>query len=171
LHATHFFIAMSKLDHRNPNAVGAILIHPEMSCEIIADGFHVHPDLFKLLLRDKSIDKIVLVTDGLKPTEQQNGPFFANQEEVCFHDGAFHRVSDDVIAGSGLTMIRGIQNLITSGFSLEDAVKTASFNPAQVMRYIHQGAIIPGRFADLTVFDKNFKIRLVMIGGRSIKCV
>lgn len=171
LHATHFFNAMSKLDHRNPNAVGAILIHPEMSCEIIADGFHVHPDLFKLLLRDKTIDKIVLVTDGLKPTEQQSGPFFANQEEVCFHDGAFHRISDDVIAGSGLTMIRGIQNLIASGFSLEDAVKTASFNPAQVMRYIHQGTIIPGRFADLTVFDKNFEIRLVMIGGRSIKCV
>jgi N-acetylglucosamine-6-phosphate deacetylase len=169
LHATHFFNAMSRLDHRNPNAVGAILIHPEMSCEIIADGFHVHPDLFKLLLRDKPIDKIVLVTDGLKPTEQREGPLFANQEEVFFHDGAFHRVSDDVIAGSGLTMIRGIKNLVASGFSLEDAVKTASFNPAQVMRYIHQGAIIPGRFADLAVFDNNFEVRLVMVGGRIVK--
>jgi N-acetylglucosamine-6-phosphate deacetylase len=169
LHATHFFNAMSRLDHRNPNAVGAILIHPEMSCEIIADGFHVHPDLFKLLLRDKPIDKIVLVTDGLKPTEQREGPLFANQEEVFFHDGAFHRLSDDVIAGSGLTMIRGIKNLVASGFSLEDAVKTASFNPAQVMRYTHQGAIIPGRFADLAVFDKNFEVRLVMVGGKIVK--
>jgi N-acetylglucosamine-6-phosphate deacetylase len=169
LHATHFFNAMRRLDHRNPNAVGAILIHPEMSCEIIADGFHVHPDLFKLLLRDKPIDKIVLVTDGLKPTEQKEGPFFANQEEVCFHDGAFHRKSDDVIAGSGLTMIRGIKNLVASGFSLEEAVKTASFNPAQVMRYNNQGAIIPGRFADITVFDNNFEVRLVMIGGRIVK--
>jgi N-acetylglucosamine-6-phosphate deacetylase len=80
LHSTHLFNAMSRMDHRNPNAVGAILIHPEMSCEIIADGFHVHRDLFKLLLRDKPIDKIVLVTDGLKPTEQAEGPFFANGE-------------------------------------------------------------------------------------------
>jgi N-acetylglucosamine-6-phosphate deacetylase len=166
LHSTHLFNAMSKLDHRNPNAVGAILIHPEMSCEIIADGFHVHPDLFKLLLRDKPIDKIVLVTDGLKPTEQRTGPLLANREEVFFHDGAFHRKSDDVIAGSGLTMIRGIANLVSSGFSLEDAVKTASFNPAQVMRYNRQGAIIPGRFADLTVFDRNFEVRLVVIGGK-----
>jgi N-acetylglucosamine-6-phosphate deacetylase len=93
----------------------------------------------------------------------------ANQEEVCFHDGAFHRVSDDVIAGSGLTMIRGIANLVTSGFSLEDAVKTASFNPAQVMRYTRQGAIIPGRFADLAVFDHDFNVRLVMVAGKIVK--
>jgi len=58
LHSTHFFNAMRRLDHRNPNAVGSILIHPEMSCEIIADGFHVHPDCLKLLLRNKPIDKM-----------------------------------------------------------------------------------------------------------------
>ena len=165
LHSTHLFNAMSRLDHRNPNAVGAILIHSEMSCEIIADNFHIHPDLLQLLLRDKPIEKIILITDGLKPTEQGEGPFFANGEEVVFHDGAFHRVSDDIIAGSGLTMIRGIQNLVSAGFSLADAVKTATINPAQVMRYTRQGALIPGRLADITVFDKDFNIRLVMIGG------
>jgi len=181
LHSTHLFNAMRRLDHRNPNAVGAILIHPEMSCEIIADGFHVHPDLFKLLLRNKTIDKIVLITDSLKPTEQKEGPFFANNEEVycptlldCptgqdFNGGVFLRKSDDVIAGSGLTMIRGIKNLVASGFSFEDAVKTATFNPAQIMRYYNQGAIVPGRYADITVFDSEFKIRLVMIGGKIIK--
>jgi N-acetylglucosamine-6-phosphate deacetylase len=166
LHSTHLFNAMRRLDHRNPNAVGAILIHPEMSCEIIADNFHVHPDLIKLLLRDKPVDKIVLVTDGLKPTEQKEGPFFANHEEVYFHDGVFRRKSDDVIAGSGLTMIKGIKNLVGAGFSLEDAVKAATANPAQIMRYNNQGAIIPSKYADITVFDKNYNIRLVMIGGK-----
>jgi N-acetylglucosamine-6-phosphate deacetylase len=166
LHATHFFNAMSRLDHRNPNAVGAILTHPEMSCEIIADGAHVHPTLFKLLARNKPIDKIVLITDSLKPTGQKAGPFYANGEEVVFHDGLFHRKTDDVIAGSGLTMIRGIQNLVHFGFSLEDAVKTAGFNPAQVMRYNRKGSIIPGTDADLTVFDSDFKVRAVLVEGR-----
>jgi len=169
LHSTHLFNAMRRLDHRNPNAVGAILIHPEMSCEIIADGFHVHPDLFKLLLRNKPIDKIVLITDGLKPTEQKEGPLYANNEEVYFKGGVFYRKADNVIAGSSLTMIRGIRNLVTEGFSMNDAVKTAAFNPAQIMRYNNQGAIIPGRLADITVFDGNFKISLVMIGGKIIK--
>jgi N-acetylglucosamine-6-phosphate deacetylase len=168
LHSTHLFNAMSKLEHRNPNAVGAVLIHPEMSCEIIADGFHVHPDVFKLLQRDKPNDKIVLVTDGLKPTEQKEGAFVANGEEVVFHDGAFHRKTDDVIAGSGLTMIRGIKNLVSFGFNLEDAVKAATFNPAQVLRYTHKGALIPGYDADIVVFDKDFNIKTVLVGG-SIK--
>ncbi|MDR0760365.1 MAG: N-acetylglucosamine-6-phosphate deacetylase, partial [Treponema sp.] len=165
LHSTHLFNAMSKLDHRNPNAVGAILIHPEMSCEIIADGYHVHPDLFKLLLRDKPTDKIVLVTDGLKPTGQQEGPLIANGEELFFQDGVFHRKADGIIAGSGLTMIRGVQNLAAFGFSLEDAVKTASFNPARVMRYQGKGSLIPGSDADLVVFDRNFNVLAVTVAG------
>jgi len=146
--------------------VGAVLIHPEMSCEIIADGFHIHPDLYKLLLRDKPVDKIVLITDALKPTEQAAGPFFANGDEMVFRDGVFRRITDDVITGSALTMIRGVKNLVSFGFNLEDAVKAASFNPAQVMRYWNKGAIIPERDADLVVFDKGFKILLVITDGK-----
>jgi N-acetylglucosamine-6-phosphate deacetylase len=165
LHSTHLFNAMSRMEHRNPNAVGAVLIHPEMSCEIIADGFHIHPDLYKLLLRDKSIDRIVLITDALKPTEQAAGPFLANGEEVIFCDGVFRRKADNVMAGSALTMIKGVQNLVNYGFGLEDAVKTASFNPAQVMRYRNKGAIIPGYDADLVVFSRNFKMMAVIARG------
>lgn len=165
LHTTHLFNAMRRMEHRNPNAVGAVLIHPELSCEIIADGFHVHPLLFKLLRQDKAIERLVLVTDALKPTEQASGPFFANGEEVVFHDGVFHRVADDVIAGSALTMIRGVQNLVAFGFSLEDAVKTATRNPAQIMHYTTKGAIIPGYDADISVFDKDFTVQAVIVGG------
>jgi N-acetylglucosamine-6-phosphate deacetylase len=165
LHSTHLFNAMSKLDHRNPNAVGAILIHPEMSCEIVADGFHVHPDMFKLLLRDKPIEKIVLVTDALKPTEQAGGPLFANGDEVVFHDGLFHRKTDDVIAGSALTMIRGVKNLANFGFSLEDAVKAATSNPARIMRYDRKGNLIPGYDADIAVFNEDYEALCVMVGG------
>jgi N-acetylglucosamine-6-phosphate deacetylase len=166
LHTTHFFNAMSRLNHRNPNAVGAILTHTEMSCEIIADGAHVHPELFKLLARNKPIGKIVLVTDSLKPTCQQTGPFFANGEEMVFHANLFYRKQDDVIGGSGLTMIRGIKNLVKFGFSLDDAVKTAGFNPAQIMRYNRKGTIIPGMDADLTVFDSDFTVKAALVEGQ-----
>jgi N-acetylglucosamine-6-phosphate deacetylase len=168
LHSTHLFNAMSKLDHHNPNAVGAVLAHPEMSCEVIADGFHIHPDLFKLLLRDKPIEKIVLVTDSLKPTEwtpPPDVPMMANGEEVAYRDGLFRRRSDDVTAGSALTMIRGVKNLVSFGFSLEDAVRTANYNPAAIMRYTNKGAIIPGKDGDIVVFDKNFNVLLTLVGG------
>ena len=165
-HATHLFNAMSKLDQRNPNAVGAILTHSEMSCEIIADGFHFHPNLFKLLLQNKAPDKIVLVTDSLKCTDQQAEPFFANGEEMVFVDGLFKRKADSVIAGSAITMIRGVQNMVKYGFSLENAVKAASTNPAAVMRYTKKGTIAPGKDADITVFDNNFTVLATMIEGK-----
>jgi len=165
LHSTHLFNAMSRMDHRNPNAVGAILIHHEMSCEIIADGYHIHPNFYRLLLRNKSVDRIVLITDALKPTEQVKEPFYANNDEVIFLDGVFRRKSDSVISGSSLTMIRGIKNLVNYGFNLEDAVKTATVNPAKLMNYRKKGAILPGYNADLVVFSKDFKILTVISNG------
>ncbi len=165
LHSTHMFNAMSQMHHRNPGAVGAVLIHPEMSCELIADGVHVHPDLIRLLVRDKSSDKIVLVTDALKPTEQKTGPLTANGEDVAFHDGCFHRCKDDVIAGSALTMITGVRNLMGYGFPVDVAVKFATMNPARVMKYEEQGALIPGYDADVVVFDKYCNVLATIIKG------
>lgn len=165
LHSTHIFNAMTSMHHRNPGATGAILIHPEMSCEIIADGTHVHPEMVKLLVRDKSIDKIVLVTDSLKPTEQKEGVLIANGEEVVYHSGCFHRKKDDVIAGSALTMIEGVKNLTQFGLKIDQAVKLASVNPSQVMRYRNQGSLVPGYDADIVIFDKYFNVLATMIKG------
>jgi len=166
LHSTHLFNAMSQMHHRNPGAVGAVLIHPEMACEIIADGVHVHPDLLKLLMRDKPIDKIVLVTDALKPTEQTGDELYANGEQVVFQDGCFHRKNDGVIAGSALTMIRGVKNLVEYGFPIGDAIRCASTNPAQIMGYSKKGFLIPGNDGDIIVFDKYFNVLVSIIGGK-----
>lgn len=169
LHSTHFFNAMSRLHHRNPGAVGAIMIHAELSCEIIADGRHVHPDLIRLLMRDKPASKVVLVTDSLKPTEQASGPLLANGEEVELRDGIFLRSSDGVIAGSALTMIEGLRNLVDFGVPLENAVAMASSNPSRILSLGKRGFLVPGYEADLVVFDRDFRVLASMVGGRFIK--
>ncbi len=169
LHSTHFFNAMSQMHHRNPNATGAVLIHPEMSCEIIADGVHVHKDLFTLLQQDKSSEQIVLVTDALTPTEQTGEHLFANGEEVKFTEGCFHRVADNVIAGSGLTLIKAVENTRDFGFALHDAVRFATANPARIMKYKSKGTIAPGYDSDIIIFDQNFNIKQVIIGDKIVK--
>jgi len=165
LHSTHFFNAMSRLHHRDPGAVGAIMIHSELSCEIIADGRHVHPGLIKLLMRDKPSSKVVLVTDSLRPTEQVSGPLIANREEVELVDGVFHRRSDGVIAGSALTLMRGVANLVSWGVPVENAVEMASANPARILGLGKRGLLVPGYEADLTVFDPSFKVLACMVAG------
>jgi N-acetylglucosamine-6-phosphate deacetylase len=74
-------------------------------------------------------------------------------------------VKDDVIAGSSLTMIRGIKNLVSFGFSIGDAVKCASANPAELMHYKNKGLLIPGYDADIAVFDKHFNVLLTVVNG------
>ncbi|GAB1431387.1 N-acetylglucosamine-6-phosphate deacetylase [Spirochaetota bacterium] len=169
LHSTHFFNAMSRLHHRDPGAVGAILINSELSCEIIADGKHVHPDLIRLLLRDKSQSKVVLVTDALKPTEQDKEPFIANGEEVVLVDGVFQRKSDGVMAGSCLTMIGGIKNLVGWGVAVEATIEMAASNPARIVGLGKRGLLVPGYEADITVFDKDFNVLASMVGGSFVK--
>lgn len=164
LHVTHLFNAMSRMHHRDPGVVGAVFIHPELSCEVIADGIHINPDIIKFLLTCKSLDKIVLVTDSLKPTKQKKKPLIANGEEV-YLDKCFYRKSDNVIAGSALTMIDSVRNIVSYGFTIEQAVHMAATNPARIMRQEHLGLVAPGYDADLVIFNKNLNILYTTIKG------
>lgn len=163
-HVTHLFNAMSRMHHRDPGTVGAVFIHPELSCEVIADGIHINEDIVKFLLTCKSLDKIVLVTDSLTPTKQKKKPFIANGEEV-YLDKCFYRKSDDTIAGSALTMIDSVKNIVSYGFTVEQAVHMASTNPARIMRLDHLGLIAPGYDADIVIFNKNLNVLHTIIKG------
>ncbi|AWG42543.1 N-acetylglucosamine-6-phosphate deacetylase [Candidatus Borreliella tachyglossi] len=169
LHTTHFFNAMSKLDHRNPGATGAGLMHGDVSCEIIADGYHIHPKLFLMLRKLKDISKLILVTDGLTPTLQTSGKLIANGDEVYLKDdGLFHTVADDTIAGSSLTMIQGVKNLVEFGYSLSDAIQTSSYNPVKIINRGKKGLICHDYDANINVLDKDLNLKLTMIESKII---
>lgn len=163
-HATHLFNAMSPLTQRAPGAAGAVLLHPEISCEIIADGVHVHPDIVAFLKRVKPVGNIVLVTDALKPTGQASGPFIANGEEVVF-EKVWKRKTDGVIAGSALTMARGVKNLVNFGYTLPEAARCAATNPARLTGLKNAGKIADGFTANITLLDDNFNPVKTFIGG------
>ena len=162
-HTTHLFNAMSPLHHRALGAAGAALLTPEVSVEIIADGVHVHPDLVAGLRRIKPIENIVLVTDALRPTLQNNPPFVANGEEVNWQAGAWVRQTDGVLAGSGLTMLRGVKNLVSWGYPLPEAVACASTHPARLLGLTEKGSLAVGKEADIILFNDRFELQRVFL--------
>ena len=164
-HVTHLFNAMSRMHHRDPGVVGAVLIHPELSCEVIADGIHINPEIIKFLLSCKSLDKVVLVTDSLKPTKQTKKPLMANGDEVYLNK-CFYRKSDDAIAGSALTMIDSVKNIVSYGLHLEQAVHMASTNPARIMKQDHLGVVAPGYDADLVILSEKLQVLYTIIAGK-----
>jgi len=161
MHSTHIFNAMRPLHHREPGVVGAILIQPQLSCEFIGDGVHVHPHLIRLLMQSKPAEKLVLITDALKYAHA------AVPDNLDFYfDRCFKRKADDVLIGSGITMYDGFRNLLQYGVSPEEAVKMASVNPAAIMKQKNKGMLIPGYDADLVVLDKDYKIIHTVINGK-----
>jgi len=170
LHSTHLFNAMRGMHHRDPAVVGAILIHSQMSAEIIPDGFHVHPALVNLLRKDKPVSNIVMVTDALRPTQQKEGVLIANGEEVYLDDKVFKRKEDDVIAGSSLLMIDGVKNLVDWGQPIHDAIRMASTNPVRIInQHIKTGSLLPEYDADIVVFDKDFNVTMTIVKGEILK--
>ena len=109
--------------------------------------------------------KVVLVTDSLKPTQQKTKPLVANGEEV-YLDKCFYRKSDNAIAGSALTMIESVKNIVSYGFHLEQAIHMASTNPARIMKQEHLGIIAPGYDADLIVLSEKLDVLYTIIGGK-----
>jgi len=169
LHSTHFFNAMRTLHQRDPGVVGAILIHPEISCEVIPDGRHLHRAIITFLIKEKGTSKIVLVSDGLKPAGQEKPPFFANNEEVEYDDGIFYRKSDGTIAGSSLTLNKAVKNVADMDIPLHEALTMASLNTARTLNRDNIcGSLLPGRRADVIVFDQQMQIYRTFVGGKEL---
>lgn len=170
MHTTHLFNAMSPLHHRKPGVVGAVLIHPEMNCEVICDGVHVHKDLVRMLVRSKPVENIVMITDALKPTGQKAGELAANGVRCIFHGGAFvSKDNPDLLLGSGLTLLKGVQNLDSWDIPLDDAVTMASTNPARIYSFEKTGSLLPANRADIVVFDKDFSLKGLFVGGSLVR--
>lgn len=171
LHSTHFFNAMSRLHHRNPGAVGAIMINPDMCCEVIADGVHVHPELVKLMIKLKPAENIVLITDSLKPTGVKSGKLYANGVEVVLSDeGAFVSAENtELLNGSALTLNKAIANLKNWGIDPSVTVQMATENPARIYNFRNLGVLVPGNIADISIFNDDFEARVVFVNGRIVK--
>ena len=163
-HITHLFNAMRPLHHREPSAVGYALMHRDISCEIIVDGFHVRPEIVSFLREIKPIRNIIAVTDALLPTGKECPPFMANGEEVFLDNGVWKRQSDRVIAGSALTMAQALKNLVAWGYSLPEAVRCTATNAADLTGVSSFGRLEQGAQARVVLLDDNLDVRDVLAG-------
>ncbi|MBE6452751.1 MAG: N-acetylglucosamine-6-phosphate deacetylase [Alphaproteobacteria bacterium] len=164
LHVTHLFDAMRPMHHREPGVVGAALIHPEISCEIIGDGVHVHQDLLHLLLKCKPLNQIVLITDALPPAKT-----ILPENSELYLDKVFYRKKDNVINGSAISMLDALHNLVSYGIPIEKVVRMACTNPAQIMHQNDIGVLLVGKTADIITLTKDLNLKYTFINGKLIK--
>lgn len=164
--ATHTFNAMRAIDHREPGLAAFVLDKQSLYAEIICDGIHVDPLMVRLFFKAKDKDRIVLVTDGMSAIGMPDGTYMLGDMEVEVRNGRC--TADGTLAGSVLTLDRGVQNLMEyTGASLNTAVAAASHNPAQLMGIENDwGCLDAGRVANITVLSPSAEVIQTFLAGR-----
>jgi N-acetylglucosamine-6-phosphate deacetylase len=165
-HMTHFFNAMSPLNHRAPGPVGWGLVSDQITCDIIADGQHVAPLMLQLVLRCKTAERLMLISDAVAPTGQGDGEFRIWNEKITVAGGRTQNERGS-IAGSVITMLDAVRQMLALGVAPYEAARMASANPARLLGVAESyGTIEAGKRADLTALDEAGQVRLTLIGGR-----
>jgi len=165
-HVTHLFNAMKPFHHREPSLITASLLRTELKVELIADGFHVHPEVMQLLYHIKGEGGIVLITDSILAGGMPDGTYtFMNQEITVKDRKAF--LPDGTLAGSTLTLEAAVRTMVKEvGVPITSAVRMASLNPVRVLGLEHRkGIVAVGKEADLAVLDSDFNVHLTIIQG------
>jgi len=168
-HGVHTFNAMTGLHHRKPGVVGAMLGDDRLSCEIIADGIHVHPAAIRILARMKQDDNLILITDAMSATGMADGEYTLGDLPVVVENGiATLKSNRDSLAGSTLTMIKGFQLLVREvGLSIEQASRVGSLNPARKIGIDDcTGSLESGKLADILALSSDLELQGVWIQGQ-----
>lgn len=164
-HITHLFNAMTGVHHRDLGVAGWALTKDEIYCEIIADKIHVHPKILKMSGETKPSDKLILVSDSVAPTGLGDGDFEIWGEKVSVVNGKTQNERGS-IAGSVITMLDAVKNMLSIGFSPIQVSKMGSANPAKLLGIEKDfGSIEVGKRADLVALDEEGNITLSLVNG------
>lgn len=168
-HVTHLFNAMSPLSHREPGMPGAALARKDLFAEMICDTFHVHPAMYGPVLAAKG-DHLVLITDCLSAGGLPDGNYTLGGADVI-RKGIECRLTDGTIAGSVLTLNKGVYNLMRhTDASLPLAMQLASLTPARAIGVeSFKGSLEAGKDADIWLADDELNACSVYLRGSKIK--
>src|ERR687893_2504994 len=163
---THLFNAMSAMHHREPGLPGAAFAHPRAVCGLIADGLHVHPEMVGLAFRMLGPDRVCLTTDATSAAGMGDGEYRLATRTV-YLDGGVPRLGSGAIAGSILTMVEAIRNVLAfTGCTLPEAARMASTTPARLVgEGRRKGRLTPGYDADVAVLAPDLSVEAVWRGG------
>ncbi len=164
---THLFNAMTGVHHRDLGVAGWALMNDQVTCEIIADGIHVAPEMLKFAYRNKTAEGLALVSDSVAPTGLGDGTFELWNEKISVVGGKTQNERGS-IAGSVITMLDAVKMMISLGIDEREVSRMASLTPAKTLGIEKDfGSIEIGKRADLVALDEQGNVILTIVGGKT----
>lgn len=173
-HATHFYNAMSGVhkqrEYKHEGTIESVYLVPEMTVELVADGIHVPPAILRLVCAFKGIDRISLISDAMAAAACLRPEHLRLDPRMIVEDGVCKLADRSALTGSIASGIRLIQVMAEKAeIPVADCVRMAATNPARLMSINdRKGSIEQGKDADLILFDENFRLQSVWIGGKQL---
>lgn len=173
--ATHLGNGCAPLINRHNNPLWAQLADDRLMISIIADGFHLPPEILQVFLRAKGYENIILISDmtsfaGLPPGQYK----IKTGETIEKTPDGNLKFSGQAggLYGSASTLLKGVMNMMkVTGCGLANAIQMATHNPARLHHLNDRGKIEPGKRADLILFtmdDFNMKIIETIVKGNVV---
>ncbi len=144
------------------------LYDPDMYAELISDenGIHVAPDMIKMVVRVKGVERIILISDSMPGKADCK-----NNEAAGIAYGADLNYDDEgYLAGSRLTLDCACRNLMKhTGYGLCHAIRFATLNPARLLGIDDEvGSLEEGKAANLIIMDDMVRVEQVVLEGEAV---
>ena len=161
-HATHLYNGMPSLLHRAPGVIGAAF-DAGASVELICDGLHIHPSVIRVTYQLFG-DTLYLRSVSLRCAGMPDGDYELGGQPIVVKN---HKATllDGTLAGSSISLLDAVRNVVSFGLPLAGAVYAASTAPA-LAAGLDAGVIAQGRAADLLVLDKDLALKAVFVDGK-----
>ena len=163
---THIFNAMRPFAAREPGLAGVALASEDVIVQVILDGVHLADDTAKLVWQ-AAAGRVALVTDAVAGAGIGDGNYRLGSIEFSVENGVARR-ADRVLAGSTVTMIEAVRNLVALGAPLAGALAAATEVPARIAHRDDVGRLAPGATADLVVLDDRLELERVLARGEDV---
>ncbi len=167
-HITHLYNAMTALHHRDAGIVGAAF-ESDVTAETICDGIHIDYPALRIAFKQKSTDRMILISDAMMACCMPEGTYALGGQKVIAKEGMV-QLESGALAGSILTINKAVKNIYDhTDYALHEIIKMATYNPAKHCQ-VHErkGKIEEGFDADLILFNDNIEIQTAVVGGKVI---
>lgn len=168
--STHTGNAM-RLLHQHEPAIWGAAMESDIYCEMICDGFHLHPGVVRLYMKIKGPERMVAITDSIMAAGLPDGYYHLGVNEVVVKNRDAKLVSNGARAGSTLDQNRALKNVLEfTGRPLEEILPIFTENPARLIGvWDRKGSIADGKDADLVILDDRLNVAEVFLCGKRFK--
>jgi len=173
--ATHLYNAMTAMHKegifRLSGAAEGALSDERYDVEVVADGIHQPLEILNIAWRIKGSGKMALITDSTAiagcPVPADKRSILA-ERAVWIEDGVAKLEDRSAIAGSIATGDVLLKKGLAAGIPLPDVITMLTATPARMLGRADLGRIAPKAIADLVVWNQDFGVHSVYLGGKKV---